>query len=98
MRFLTEDEKDAEFHRTRWPRNSAWELATFGNHIETGNGMLELLCCVCHHCVHVPAQDFIAAHGRTLDDPFLPVSPRLRCTKCGRQRSICRGKPYGIGD
>jgi hypothetical protein len=33
MRFLTEDEKDAEFHRTRWPRNNTWELATFGNHI-----------------------------------------------------------------
>lgn len=77
------------------PKDDAWKQVT----VRSVNPLCQNLWLRCNHCDHevvIDAVVFSERSNASFDTPLLLIGQRLRCSKCGEQKSHCWPEPYGV--
>ncbi len=77
----------------RIPKDDAWRKVHLAYMVEMAN-RLWLRCDACGHETYPEPQAFADEHHLEMTTPLLPISRRLRCSKCGSRKCGCRPEPY----
>jgi hypothetical protein len=77
----------------RIPRDNQWKLVTLAT-CRPGDE-LWLRCDWCARTIDIDPKVFEERHKLPLSTPFLSISLRLKCTRCGERKAYCKLKPPG---